>query len=198
MSQVRAEASAAPSRSCATARRRVPAGPAHGRRSGAPGASRQRFLLRMILASFQRPAPVNVCRVAGPRTGNSPPDADGGAGCCIFSYFRLRFAAVARQALRHCTPSPAQVSPSPNQANPRKCGRTRPRPRRSAGYPTISHARRTPACRQVRPLIEQGVEVVVPAGGLPMLLFAREREFSIDDAIKLRRLTSPAAMTRLV
>src|SRR5512147_1829765 len=60
-------------------------------------------------------------------------------------------------------------------------------------------------CRQVRPLIEQGVEVVVPAGGLPMLLFAREREFTIDGAIvpngiavvakaaemavKLRRLT---------
>jgi Asp/Glu/hydantoin racemase len=40
-------------------------------------------------------------------------------------------------------------------------------------------------CRQVRPLIEQGVEVVVPAGGLPMLLFAREREFTIDGAIVL-------------
>jgi len=39
---------------------------------------------------------------------------------------------------------------------------------------------------------------LLSAGGLPMLLFAREREFSIDDAIKLRRLTSPAAMTRLV
>jgi hypothetical protein len=29
-------------------------------------------------------------------------------------------------------------------------------------------------------VIEQGGEVVVPAGGLPMLLFAREREFTID------------------
>lgn len=40
-------------------------------------------------------------------------------------------------------------------------------------------------CREVRPLLEQGVEVVVPAGGLPMLLFARERGFNIDGAIVL-------------
>jgi Asp/Glu/hydantoin racemase len=67
-------------------------------------------------------------------------------------------------------------------------------------------------CRQVRPLIEQGVEVVVPAGGLPMLLFARERDFSIDGAIvlngiaivakaaemavKLRRLTGTVVSRR--
>jgi allantoin racemase len=35
---------------------------------------------------------------------------------------------------------------------------------------------------QVRPLVAQGAEVVVPAGGLPMLLFARERGFTIDGA----------------
>lgn len=36
--------------------------------------------------------------------------------------------------------------------------------------------------RQVSPLIHAGAEVIVPAGGLPMLLFARERPFVIDGA----------------
>ena len=35
---------------------------------------------------------------------------------------------------------------------------------------------------QVKPLIEAGAEVIIPAGGLPMLLFARESPFVIDDA----------------
>jgi Asp/Glu/hydantoin racemase len=35
---------------------------------------------------------------------------------------------------------------------------------------------------QVGPLIEAGAEVIIPAGGLPMLLFARESPFVIDDA----------------
>jgi allantoin racemase len=35
---------------------------------------------------------------------------------------------------------------------------------------------------QVKPLIERGAEVIIPAGGLPMLLFSRERPFVIDDA----------------
>jgi Asp/Glu/hydantoin racemase len=38
---------------------------------------------------------------------------------------------------------------------------------------------------QVRPLVAAGAEVVIPAGGLPMLLFARERPFVIDDALIL-------------
>ena len=35
---------------------------------------------------------------------------------------------------------------------------------------------------QVRPLVAAGAEVIIPAGGLPMLLFARERPFLIDGA----------------
>lgn len=35
---------------------------------------------------------------------------------------------------------------------------------------------------QVRPLVAAGAEVVIPAGGLPMLLFAREAGFEIDGA----------------
>jgi hypothetical protein len=35
---------------------------------------------------------------------------------------------------------------------------------------------------QVRPLVAAGAEVIIPAGGLPMLLFARECPFVIDGA----------------
>lgn len=35
---------------------------------------------------------------------------------------------------------------------------------------------------QVRPLVTAGAEVIIPAGGLPMLLFSRERGFAIDGA----------------
>jgi allantoin racemase len=38
---------------------------------------------------------------------------------------------------------------------------------------------------QVRPLIAAGAEVIIPARGLPMLLFARERPFVIDEALVL-------------
>ena len=35
---------------------------------------------------------------------------------------------------------------------------------------------------QVRPLVAEGAEVIIPAGGLPMLLFSRERGFAVDGA----------------
>jgi Asp/Glu/hydantoin racemase len=38
---------------------------------------------------------------------------------------------------------------------------------------------------QVRPLVAEGAEVIIPAGGMPMLLFARECPFVIDDALVL-------------
>jgi Asp/Glu/hydantoin racemase len=34
----------------------------------------------------------------------------------------------------------------------------------------------------VRPLVAAGAEVIIPAGGLPMLLFSRERGFAVDGA----------------
>src|ERR1700731_649410 len=39
--------------------------------------------------------------------------------------------------------------------------------------------------KQVRPLIAEGAEVIIPAGGLPMLLFAHECPFVIDRALVL-------------
>lgn len=38
---------------------------------------------------------------------------------------------------------------------------------------------------QVRPLVASGAEVIIPAGGLPMMLFARECPFLIDRAVVL-------------
>lgn len=58
---------------------------------------------------------------------------------------------------------------------------------------------------QARPLVAQGVEVLIPGGGIPMLLFSRERDHRVDGApvlngipvavktaetmVRLRRLT---------
>jgi Asp/Glu/hydantoin racemase len=39
--------------------------------------------------------------------------------------------------------------------------------------------------QQVQPLVAAGAEVIIPAGGLPMLLFARECPFMIDGALVL-------------
>jgi Asp/Glu/hydantoin racemase len=36
--------------------------------------------------------------------------------------------------------------------------------------------------KQVKPLVEAGAEVIIPAGGLAMMLFANERPFLIDGA----------------
>jgi Asp/Glu/hydantoin racemase len=38
---------------------------------------------------------------------------------------------------------------------------------------------------RVRPLVADGAEVILPAGGLPMLLFSREHPFVIDGALVL-------------
>ena len=47
--------------------------------------------------------------------------------------------------------------------------------------------------RQVRPLVELGIDVVIAAGGYPMLLFGREPAFTVDDAVVLNGL--PVAIT---
>jgi allantoin racemase len=38
---------------------------------------------------------------------------------------------------------------------------------------------------QARPLVDRAVEVIIPAGGLPALLFSEERGFEIDGAVVL-------------
>jgi len=51
--------------------------------------------------------------------------------------------------------------------------------------------------RQVEPLVEAGAEVIIPAGGLPMLLFAREQSFTIGGAVVLDGIAVVAAMAEL-
>ena len=45
---------------------------------------------------------------------------------------------------------------------------------------------------QVRPLVADGAEVILPAGGLPMLLFSRECPFVIDGALVLNGIVVAA------
>ncbi len=50
---------------------------------------------------------------------------------------------------------------------------------------------------QVRPLVAAGAEVIIPAGGLPMLLFARECPFLIDGALVLNGIAVVAKATEM-
>jgi Asp/Glu/hydantoin racemase len=50
---------------------------------------------------------------------------------------------------------------------------------------------------QVQPLIAVGAEVIIPAGGLPMLLFAREQPFVIDGALVLNGIAVAAKATEM-
>jgi hypothetical protein len=51
--------------------------------------------------------------------------------------------------------------------------------------------------RQAQPLLEKGVEVIIPAGGLPMLLFAREKDFSIGGAVVLNGIAVIAKVAEM-
>ena len=48
--------------------------------------------------------------------------------------------------------------------------------------------------REAVALVEAGAEVIVPAGGLPMLLFAREKSFEVGGALVLNGLAVVVAM----
>lgn len=50
---------------------------------------------------------------------------------------------------------------------------------------------------QVRPLVAAGAELVIPAGGLPMLLFARESPFLVDEAPVLNGIAVVAKATEM-
>ncbi len=50
---------------------------------------------------------------------------------------------------------------------------------------------------EVRPLIAAGAEVIIPAGGLPMLLFARECPFIIDNSLVLNGIAVVTKATEM-
>jgi len=49
--------------------------------------------------------------------------------------------------------------------------------------------------RQVEPLVKVGIEVIIPAGGLPSLLFSRLRNFTVGKALVLNCIAVLAKMT---
>ena len=49
-------------------------------------------------------------------------------------------------------------------------------------------------CRQALPLVEAGAEVIIPAGGLPLLLLARESGLTVRGAVVLNGIAVVAAM----
>jgi allantoin racemase len=51
--------------------------------------------------------------------------------------------------------------------------------------------------RQVKPLVARGCDVLIPAGGLPMLLFAREQPFLIDGAVVLDGIATVMKATEM-
>jgi allantoin racemase len=50
---------------------------------------------------------------------------------------------------------------------------------------------------QVRPLLERGCDVLIPAGGLPMVLFAEEQPFRIDGAVVLEGIATVMKATEM-
>ena len=51
--------------------------------------------------------------------------------------------------------------------------------------------------QQVRPLLDRGCDVLIPAGGLPMLLFSQEQPFLIDGAVVLEGIATVMKATEM-
>ena len=63
----------------------------------------------------------------------------------------------------------------------------------TAAYETVLRQFR----KQVEPLVTSGVEVIIPAGGLPSLLFSRIKNFRVGEAVVLNCIAVLAKMTEL-
>lgn len=50
---------------------------------------------------------------------------------------------------------------------------------------------------QVQPLVDGGAEVIIPAGGLPALLFSRLKHFTVGDAVVLNGIAVLVKMTEM-
>jgi len=51
--------------------------------------------------------------------------------------------------------------------------------------------------RQASALVDLGAEIIIPAGGLPMLLFAREKDFAVRGATVLNGINVVMKMTEM-
>jgi allantoin racemase len=52
-------------------------------------------------------------------------------------------------------------------------------------------------CRRAEPLLDSGAEIIIPAGGLPMLLFAREKNFTVGGATVLNGINVVTKMAEM-
>jgi allantoin racemase len=52
-------------------------------------------------------------------------------------------------------------------------------------------------CRHAEPLVDSGAEIIIPAGGLPMLLFAREKNFTVGGATVLNGINVVTKMAEM-
>lgn len=65
-----------------------------------------------------------------------------------------------------------------------------PRFMRAFEDPAEAAAMRADFVQRVQPLIARGAEVIIPAGGLPMLLFAQQQPFLIDGVLVLEGIVT--------
>ncbi len=72
-----------------------------------------------------------------------------------------------------------------------------PRFMRAFTDPAEYQAVRQDFIRQVQPLLARGADVLIPAGGLPMLLFAQEQPFLIDGAVVLEGIATVMKATEM-
>ena len=72
-----------------------------------------------------------------------------------------------------------------------------PRFMRAFTEPAEYAAVREDFVRQVQPLLARGSDVLIPAGGLPMLLFSQEQPFVIDGAVVLEGIATVMKATEM-
>jgi hypothetical protein len=72
-----------------------------------------------------------------------------------------------------------------------------PRFMRAFTEPAEYAAVRADFVRQVQPLLARGCDVLIPAGGLPMLLFSQEQPFVIDRAVVLEGIATIMMATEM-
>jgi Asp/Glu/hydantoin racemase len=65
-----------------------------------------------------------------------------------------------------------------------------PRFTRAFEDPAVYAGVRAEFVAQVRPLVARGIEVLIPAGGLPMLLLAQEQPLTVDGALVLEGIAT--------
>jgi hypothetical protein len=72
-----------------------------------------------------------------------------------------------------------------------------PRFMRAFGDPEECGGVRADFIRQVRPLLGRGCDVLIPAGGLPMLLFSQDQPFVVDGAVVLEGIATVMKATEM-